>query len=175
MSDPTEWRDETQADATSVPEEGTDPGAATPGDRVTVVALDFSPPSKLALAWALDQIGSLGGALHLVHVVERRWRASDLGADPGAIARELTDVERLAAEELRAHAEEARGRHETVHEHVAIGRPADEIVRVAGELGAQTIIVGSHGHDAIARLLVGSVAERVARTAPCTVVIVKGA
>ena len=154
-------------------EEVTDPGAALPNDKVTVVALDFSAVGRRALHWAIDHVALTGGTLHAVHVVDRHWRASDLGADPGALAREITDVERVASEELRALVAGHQGRVPALHEHVAVGKPADEIVHVARELGAQTIVIGSHGHDAIAHMLVGSVAERVVRTAPCNVVVVK--
>jgi nucleotide-binding universal stress UspA family protein len=154
-------------------EETTDPGAALPNEKVTVVAIDFSAVGRRALHWAAEQVAMAGGSLHAVHVVDRHWRASDLKADAGALAREMSDVERLASDELRALVAEHHGRVPAIHEHVAVGKPADEIVRVARELGAQTIVIGSHGHDSIAHLLVGSVAERVVRTAPCTVVVVK--
>jgi universal stress protein A len=154
-------------------EEATDPGAAMPNDKVTVVAIDFSAVGRRALHWALEHVAQVGGSLHAVHVVDRHWRATDLKTDAGAIARELGDVERVATDELRALVGEHHGRVPAIHEHVAMGKPADEIVRVARELGAQTIVIGSHGHDSIAHLLVGSVAERVVRTAPCTVVVVK--
>ncbi|MBE7449091.1 MAG: universal stress protein [Kofleriaceae bacterium] len=170
-SDPSEWRDETQADGDGLPEEGTDPGASS-GPRAIVVALDFSPPAQRALAWALDHAVA-GDELHLVHVVERRWRLADLRPGAGEVTRELAEVEALAAAELRRHAEAARGRVPRIHEHVAVGRPADELVRLAGELGAHAVVIGSHGHDAVSRLFVGSVAERVVRAAPCTVVVVK--
>lgn len=155
-------------------EETTDPGAAVPNDKVTVVAIDFSAVGRRALHWAIEQVAMAGGSLHAVHVVDRHWRASDLESDATALAREIADVERLAGGELRALVAEHHGRVPAIHEHVAVGKPADEIVRVARELGAQMIVIGSHGHDAVAHLLVGSVAERVVRTAHCTVVVVKG-
>ena len=154
-------------------EEATDPGAAMPHEKVTVVAIDFSAVGRRALHWAIEHVAQVGGSLHAVHVVDRHWRASDLKSDAGALAREMSDVERMASEELRALVGEHHGRVPTLVEHVAVGKPADEIVRVARELGAQTVVIGSHGHDSIAHLLVGSVAERVVRTAPCTVVVVK--
>jgi nucleotide-binding universal stress UspA family protein len=153
--------------------EHTDPGSALPSDKVTVVAIDFSSVGRHAMHWALEHVATAGGALHAVHVVDRHWRATDLRADAGALAREMSDVERVATDELRALVAEHRGRVPAIHEHIAVGKPADEIVRVARELGAQMIVIGSHGHDSIAHLLVGSVAERVVRTAHCTVVVVK--
>lgn len=54
------------------------------------------------------------------------------------------------------------------------GHPAAEIVRLAEESPTDLIVVGSHGRSAIARFLVGSVAEQVARHAPCPVLLVRG-
>jgi nucleotide-binding universal stress UspA family protein len=178
MSEP-EWRDATDAeghDLAEDPEGGTDPGSGTTlaaSRRLVVVGLDFSATARRALAWALEHAAATGAVLHAVHVIDRRWRASDLAADAGALTRELTEVERAAAAELAALTAEARGRVGAVHEHVTIGRPAEELVRMARELGAHEIVVGSHGHDAVTHLLLGSVAERVARSAPCTVVVVR--
>jgi nucleotide-binding universal stress UspA family protein len=171
--DGSDWRDETQADAAAMKEEHTDPGVVPAPEKVVLVALDFSAPGLAALAWALDHAAAIGASLHVVHVIDRRWRLADLTSDPATLAGELAQVERAAAGELRRLTEEARARLAGVHEHVAVGRPADEIVRLAHDLAAQTVVVGSHGHDAISHLLVGSVAERVVRTATCNVMVVK--
>jgi len=167
-----EWRDETMTDAE---DEGTDPGAAVPTAPVVVVAIDFSLPARRALAWALDYAQHVPSTLHTVHVVERRFRLADLGADPTSLRDELTEAERLAAAELKLLGDEGRARVGALHEHVAFGKPADEILRVARELGAQLIVIGSHGRDAVGHLLLGSVAERVVRNASCPVVVVKQA
>jgi nucleotide-binding universal stress UspA family protein len=57
---------------------------------------------------------------------------------------------------------------------VAEGEPAAEIVRQAGVLGANLIVMGSHGRTGLGRLLMGSVAEAVLRRAPCPVLTLKG-
>jgi nucleotide-binding universal stress UspA family protein len=54
-----------------------------------------------------------------------------------------------------------------------IGHPAEEIVRVAEQLGSDCVIVGSHGMSGIKRFLLGSVSDHVLRYAPCSVLIVK--
>ena len=51
--------------------------------------------------------------------------------------------------------------------------PADEIVRYAQDNNIDLIVMGTHGRRAVAHLLVGSVAERVVRTAPCPVLTVR--
>lgn len=59
-------------------------------------------------------------------------------------------------------------RHELVR-----GDPATEIVRLANDNKADLIVMGSHGRSGLSRLLLGSVAEKVLRTAPCPVLTVK--
>jgi nucleotide-binding universal stress UspA family protein len=56
---------------------------------------------------------------------------------------------------------------------VADGDPALEIVRVAQEVGANLIVMGTHGRTGLGRLLMGSVAEAVLRRAPCAVMTLK--
>ena len=60
-----------------------------------------------------------------------------------------------------------------ISRHFTNGSPADEIVNTAGSIGADLIVVGTHGRTGFRRAVIGSVAERVVRNAPCTVVCVK--
>jgi nucleotide-binding universal stress UspA family protein len=57
--------------------------------------------------------------------------------------------------------------------HARIGKPADEILGVARDVGADLILVGSKGLTGLERLVLGSVAERVVREAGCTVEVVR--
>jgi nucleotide-binding universal stress UspA family protein len=56
---------------------------------------------------------------------------------------------------------------------VADGGPAEEIVRLASEIDANLIVMGTHGRTGLGRLLMGSVAEAVLRHAPCAVLTLK--
>ncbi|HXJ78263.1 MAG TPA: universal stress protein [Candidatus Methylomirabilis sp.] len=56
---------------------------------------------------------------------------------------------------------------------VATGPPADTIVRVARERGADLIVMGTHGRTGLQHVLLGSVAEKVVRLAPCPVLTVR--
>lgn len=56
---------------------------------------------------------------------------------------------------------------------ICIGNPAEEIVRLATELGSDMIAIGSHGHTGTKRFLLGSTSDRVFEYAPCSVLIVK--
>jgi universal stress protein A len=147
-------------------------------DRLKVlVPVDFSEPSRRALAWAFDYATRAPCEMHVLHVVEDHL--SDLFP---AAARERIDSE-IAAVTLEAEEELARmipdvaerREVEPLHRHVARGRPVSEILRVAEKIGAEMIVVGSHGRSGLAELLLGSVAEAVVRRAVCPVVCVKGA
>ena len=59
-------------------------------------------------------------------------------------------------------------------EHIMLdGDPATEIVRYARDTGVNLIVMGTHGRTGVERLLMGSVAEKVLRDAPCSVLVVK--
>ncbi|MBI4592583.1 MAG: universal stress protein [Candidatus Rokubacteria bacterium] len=117
-----------------------------------LVAVDFSPCSERALEVARDYAGRLGARLHILHVV---WP----GIDPGPDAR----LERLAADSQASI---------PVVPAVASGVPAVQIVRYARRHPIDLIVVGTHGRTGLSRVLLGSVAERVVRTAPCPVLTV---
>lgn len=57
--------------------------------------------------------------------------------------------------------------------HVRVGSPAEEIVRLAGELGSDLIVMGSHGYRSVSDLLLGSTVENVTKRAPCPVLVVR--
>jgi nucleotide-binding universal stress UspA family protein len=63
--------------------------------------------------------------------------------------------------------------HGTWDVEVAVGHPADTIVRVAQERGADLIVMGTHGRTGLQHVLLGSVAEKVVRLAPCPVLTVR--
>jgi nucleotide-binding universal stress UspA family protein len=121
--------------------------------REILLATDFSEPSRAAARVAVDYARRFGARLHLLHVV---WPATDPTPRPA--------LERLA---------EDLGREVPVVTAVVAGLPvAEEIVRYARTHGIDLIVVGTHGRTGPSRLLLGSVAERVVRTAPCPVLAV---
>ncbi len=62
-----------------------------------------------------------------------------------------------------------------IDKRIEAGDVGGTVCRVAGELGVDVIVVGSHGRGAIERLLLGSVSEQVVRHAPCPVLVVRPA
>ena len=57
--------------------------------------------------------------------------------------------------------------------HVAVGHPESEILRIAEEIGADLVVVGSRGLGPLGRVLMGSVSESVVRHAHCSVLVVR--
>jgi len=146
-------------------------------DRLTVlIPVDFSEPSRRAMAWAFDYAQRAPCEVHLLHVVERHLRLADLKARGlEAITSELEEVRAQAESELSAMAptQDAREAVGEIHQHIGSGKPADEILRIAKEIHPDLIVMGTHGLTGVGRMLIGSVAEAVVRRAPCTVVCVK--
>jgi nucleotide-binding universal stress UspA family protein len=60
-----------------------------------------------------------------------------------------------------------------VHHTLLEGDPAKEIAAYAADAGIDVIVIGTHGRTGVDRLVMGSVAERVMREAPCSVLVVK--
>jgi nucleotide-binding universal stress UspA family protein len=90
-------------------------------------------------------------------------------------AQKVYDAQRKWAEEtLEARAGQIRREHGIkVRWTLPVGVPFEEIVRVAADEHADMIVMGTHGRSGLNRLLLGSVAERVIRLAPCPVVTVR--
>jgi nucleotide-binding universal stress UspA family protein len=128
-----------------------------------LVPTDFSKPSDAALAHARRLATNTGATLHLLHVVDNMFLRAVLG-DPH-------DYEAAALRQLQERAL-ADGKSSVL----AVERsdePADEITSYARTHGIDLIVMGTHGRGRMAHLLLGSVAEKVAQTAPCPVLTMR--
>jgi universal stress protein A len=143
-----------------------------PQFKTILVATDFSRTSEHALEYAQGLAKSFGGTLHLLHVVPDPVLAS---AWSEAYAYDLTALgERLrveAVQQLAARAESIRD--VSVTTEAIIGVPATLISVTAAERGVDLIVMGTHGRSGLSHLFLGSVAERVVRTAPCPVLTMR--
>ena len=140
--------------------------------RTIVVATDFSEDADQALAYGVELAKRLDAAIHLVHAIAFPPVAeSDLAFVNVAPALEATKHAAQAA--LDARTTSYRDRLAIASVRIEIGDPREVIDRVAEEIGADLIIMGTHGRR-VKRMLMGSVAESVVRTAPCPVLTVRG-
>jgi nucleotide-binding universal stress UspA family protein len=146
----------------------------TPFTRI-LVPTDFSPAADQALARARGLAEAFGASLHLIHVFEDPFTAAAYAPEvfaalpPDYREAALADATRQLDERLGA--EERRTFGSTTD--VIVGLPAREIVRFAAAHDIDLIVMGTHGRGGLAHLLLGSVAERVVRTAPCAVLTVR--
>src|SRR3954467_13297037 len=131
-----------------------------------LVATDFSDTSAAAMDYGRALARTFGASLHLLHVIENpflRPMAADPHAIEAAVARRLVD--RLTDDDRSAfHAIPILEKSDD---------PAGVIVKYAGAHAIDLIVMGTHGRSTVAQILVGSVAERGLRMAPCPVLTVR--
>jgi len=138
-----------------------------------LVATDFSEPSAVALNYGRDLARSYDATLHVVHVIE------DLLALHGPeIGFVISDVARNIEAAVRRDLDAAvtPTDHETLDVRTTITRASNvshAVTEYAKQNAIDLVIVGTHGRNALHRFLIGSVAERVMRTAPCPVLTVR--
>lgn len=140
-----------------------------------LVPTDFSAASELALDYATTMADRFGASVHLLHVVEDPFVAGALGTEVyiGASPSVRDTLIDQAAERLaRLVAPPDRERLHVTSE-VRVGFPAESIRDVAQERQCDLILMGTHGRTGMAHLLLGSVAEKVVRQAPCPVMTVR--
>ncbi len=139
--------------------------------REIVVPVDFSDCSRAALARASSLAERCGAHLHLLHgVPPTPYPAPVEFGIPTSVTEEIVSGARAKLAEW-ARELESSGR--TVSQETALRAPVDAIVDSARARGADLIVMGTHGHTGVKHLLLGSVAERTLRTAPCPVLTVK--
>lgn len=130
-----------------------------------VVAFDGSPGSVQAVEWAARVAGPLGAPLQLLTAVDVSLRGARAPQGPAAwqdSAASLLDRGEQLAVDAGAPAPER----------LALLRPPAEAV-VAVAKRARMVVVGAQGHSRVGGLVLGSVSQRVARQAPCTVAVVR--
>jgi universal stress protein A len=133
---------------------------------------DFSPPSKKAFKYALRFACDYGSELTLLHVVEPAVSSTfeELPAAPAFSKAQMAD----AKESLRTLVKSVRGAGVPgVRSIIRTGVAAHEIVEAAKELDADLIVIATRGYAGWKHLVIGSTAARVARAAPCPVLVVR--
>jgi nucleotide-binding universal stress UspA family protein len=146
-------------------------------DSITriLVPVDFSPHAEEAFRYATTLAGRLGARVRLLHVVEDpfitgAWSPEIYVPNMMELLQELIAG---AEGQLATLKQSAAARGVTVETAAITGRPAHTIVEHAKEGGFDLIVMGTHGRTGLAHVMMGSVAERVVRKAPCPVLTVR--
>jgi nucleotide-binding universal stress UspA family protein len=134
---------------------------------------DFSDCAEQAQALAVDLVGKLGGEIVLLQVLIETPLYGE-GVLSTAQIQSVYDAQRKWAEEtLEARAADLSHRGIKASCRLQAGVPFEVIVKIAEEERADMIVMGTHGRSGLNRVLLGSVAERVIRLAPCPVLTVR--
>ena len=137
-----------------------------------LVPIDFSANATLALAQAVDLATTSGAALTVVYVMPQVIFHPDWAADVEE-SLDVSDVIEEAQQALATMTAPYRRTGMRLTEKVLAGGPHVEIVRLAHQLGVELIVMGAHGTTDRQPALIGSVAEKVVRDAPCAVLTVR--
>ena len=141
--------------------------------RKILAAVDFSEHSDHALDAAIALAKTFGAELDVIH-------AFDLPIPlmtPYEVAvpdSYLNEARSAAAQKLAAAAERVAGEGIQGKSHLREVPAAPAIAEAAEEIGADLIVMGTRGHTGLKHIVLGSVAERTLRIAPCSVLTVKG-
>ncbi len=137
--------------------------------KTILYATDFSEHSCLAFHVACDLARDADARVIVLHV-EPRPVSSVGGAQ--ALPPLAEEFDRLSAD-ARLRSFRSTGLGGRLEYELAYGDPAEEIIKSACKLDADIIVMGSHGRHGVKRMLLGSVAEKVLRSSPCSVLTIK--
>ncbi len=137
--------------------------------RTILVPIDFSPGAERALDTACAFASKLDATVHLVHAI---------GAALPELSVALTDemiatLRRGASNALEDLMASRRSETRFGSCRVVAGDARDAILAAASEVGADMIVMGTHGRRGVSRFLIGSVAEHVSRRASCPVLLIR--
>jgi nucleotide-binding universal stress UspA family protein len=139
--------------------------------KTILVPTDFSPASKRAVAYACRLADALGASLHLIHVLENPFTQAAISEFyvplPGDFLEELA---RRASAELEAQlTAEEKAKYSAVFI-LRVGAPAPEILEyLSHQRAIDLVVMATAGRGGVARLMMGSVADKIVRAAPCPV------
>jgi nucleotide-binding universal stress UspA family protein len=140
--------------------------------RHLLVAIDFDETSKRALDYAVNLSTQLGARLTVVHAYSLPvLNALDAEYIPTAAA--AADKAEAHQKQLDARIAPFKARGLSISGVLRIGAAPEEVCTLAKEIGADLIVVGSHGRGPLGRALLGSVAATILHEAPVPVVTVR--
>jgi universal stress protein A len=140
--------------------------------KTILLPVDLGEGSDEALDYAAELAHALGARVHLLHVIG----IPVMGVPEMGVAYGGAMMDGMMADDLHA-LERMLARHKDTCDlgapMIKAGDPRDAINETAKELGADLIVMATHGRHGISRVLLGSVTESVVRTSPCPVLTVK--
>lgn len=133
---------------------------------------DFSEPAKEAQLYAMALADRFGAELHLLHVVPIVIPFPDAASPYVLPEKEMAIQVESAKQHLINAVDPDWARSHVVVQTAVMGLAVDEILSYTKDNEIDLIVVGTHGHTGLTRLLIGSVAEKLVRVATCPVLTV---
>jgi nucleotide-binding universal stress UspA family protein len=140
--------------------------------KTLLVPVDFSDASETVVRTATDLAAALGAKVWLLHVADPEPDFVGYSVGPQEVRDSIADALHTEREDLAALADRVRAGGVDVEHMTVQGPTIESIVRKASDLGADLIVMGSHGRGAVLRAVLGSVSEGVLRHAGRPVLIV---
>ncbi len=142
--------------------------------RTILAPADFSAHSEESVRYACGLAARLGAELHLVHILSEVLPA---GPDPLLMPvlppEYYKESEDRALESLGRLLDPAWGTPRSVVTQVRWGSPVESMVSYAADHHIDLIVIATHGRTGLSHVLLGSVAERILREAPCPVLTIR--
>jgi nucleotide-binding universal stress UspA family protein len=140
-----------------------------------LVPVDFSGDSLNALAYARDLVKPFKAEVVLLHVIEPIYYAApaDMYMTSPNLATLIDEQRQVATQQLQRISADLAKRGLRVKSLLRNGSPAQLIIDTARRLRIDLIVMATHGHTGLVHLFMGSVAEKVVRTAACAVLTVR--
>ena len=137
-----------------------------------IIATDFSENAQPAIDAAITVAKTFGAEVHLVHAFQTPVPIVSPYevVVPDGFLEQARDA---AAKSLKAVEEKISSEGLTVTSHLTEVPAAPAIARIASEVGVDLIVMGTRGNTGLKHVVLGSVAERTLRLAPCSVLTVK--
>ena len=145
-----------------------------PPVKTILVPTDFSSASKRALRYACDLADGCGASLHIIHVLDNPFTHAAFGEMYIPPPMEFIDeLDRRARAELETQLEPEEKAKYSAAFILRDGTPAQEILAYLNEHRAiDLVVMATAGRGGVARLMMGSVADKIVRAAPCPVLTV---
>jgi nucleotide-binding universal stress UspA family protein len=141
-----------------------------------LVPTDFSIHAREAIETAIELAMAFNSSLHLVHAYYFDIPPTYIPGEAAPFINQqdiLDSIRERAQESMDWLTKEIGARGIDVDGKVVLGHASEVILAEAEQLPASTIVIGTHGHTGLKHVLLGSIAERVVRMAPCPVLTVK--
>jgi nucleotide-binding universal stress UspA family protein len=137
-----------------------------------LVPIDFSDNAEHVMEYALSVAHHFKANILLCFVAQLYTDYSDFFIPQMPVVAIEEEIDKAAKERMRKFVE-AYSNDVHIEECVLIGNVSHEILHLAKKRGVDLIVMGTHGYQGLEKILFGSVAEKVVKTAPCPVLTVK--